>query len=166
MERSPGQRNLAPLGIEVEIVGLSSEETCEGAGFSPQVRIEGLGSAYLALILEDTAPSSNVYWLIWNVDSATVPRNLPKEAEIDKPVHCRQGRNLRGDYGYAAPCPAPGEEGRYVLRAYGLDRMLDIDPTTTTKDDLIKTMDEHVKEYGESILTYSRKKQWSASSEY
>lgn len=167
MERPPGQLNIGALEVNIEVAGLNKEETCEGAGFSPQVSVMGLNADYLALVLEGADSQDEVYWILWNVPRQDiVPRNLPKEAELDEPIHGRQGRNLRGDYGYAAPCPAPGEEGRYIIRAYGVEKMLAIDPTTSTKDDLLRAMEGLVREYGEAQVTYSRKREWSSSSEY
>jgi Raf kinase inhibitor-like YbhB/YbcL family protein len=167
MERSSVQENIRVLRVDIEIAGLSSEETCEGPGFSPQVSIDDPQADHLALIMEDDGPPGNVYWLLWNVPrTETIPRNLPKVADLGNTINGQQGRNSRGDYGYAAPCPDPGQEGRYILRVYGLGRMVDLDPTITTKDDLLRAMSGHVREIGERQLVYSRKKQWSSSAEY
>jgi phosphatidylethanolamine-binding protein (PEBP) family uncharacterized protein len=166
MERMPAQREVGKLTVAVEIAGLNREETCEGPGFSPQVEIGGLRSPHLALIMEDLA-SKEVYWMLWDVPrTEEVPRNLPKEAVVDHPFHAKQGRNLRGGYGYAPPCPEKGKEGRYLLRAYGLEHMLELDPTTTSREDLLRSVEEHAHEYGERELAYSPDHQWSPSAEY
>ena len=167
MEHVSGQRNLGALKVDIEVVGLNSEETCDGPGFSPQVSIGDLRSDYLALIMEDADRPNTVYWTLWNVPRQDIiPRNLPKEAQLDSPISGRQGVNARGEHGYAAPCPAPGEEGHYIFRAYGLERILDLDPATATRDDLARAMEGHVQEYGENHVVYSRKRQWSSSYEY
>lgn len=166
MERTPEQREIGALTVGVEIAGLSREETCDGPGFSPQIRIGGLNAPYLCLIMED-ASTREAHWLLWNVPrTEEVPRNLPKEAEIDSPIRGRQGRNLRGGYGYAAPCATPGQEAHYLLRVYGLDRLLELDPATTTRDELMTSLEGHVLEYGELPLTYSKEQRWSPSAEY
>lgn len=164
MSSSAG-RGSGALKVGVEIGGLDREETCEGQGFSPLVRVEGLRAPFMALIMEDAGPPNNVYWMLWNVPRREeVPRRLPPSAELDGPVAGRQGRNSRGSYGYAAPCPSD-QEGRYVLRVYGLERKLDLGPGAS-RDDLVRAAEANAREYGEDVLTYSRKRQWSSSAEW
>jgi len=154
------------LKVTVEIAGLNREQTCEGQGFSPQVSIEGTRSSYLALIMEDADRPGDVYWALWNVPRLDlIPRNLPRQAVLTSPIEGVQGRNLRGGYGYAPPCPAPGEEGHYILRAYGLGDKLDLDPDAAPRD-LIEALNGLAKEYGEVHMVYSRKREWTSSYEY
>lgn len=160
------QREIGALKVGVEIGGLDREETCDGQGFSPLVRLEGLRSPYLALIMEDAGPPHSTYWMLWNVPrQEEIPRRLPPSAELEEPIVGRQGRNARGGFGYAAPCPSD-REGRYVLRAYGLDRELDLDCGTATREDLVRAAEEHAREYGEDVLTYSKKHRWSSSADW
>lgn len=167
MRAEGGQRSIGALRVDVEIAGLDREQTCEGRGISPQVSIVGQRSQYLALIMEDADRPGDVYWSLWNVPRLEqIPRNLPRQAILDAPIEGIQGRNVRGDHGYAPPCPASGEEGHYILRAYGLDDVLELDPSAATRDDMVKEMEDHAREYGESRMTYSRKRQWTSSYEY
>ena len=158
---------MGELKIDVEIAGLNREQTCEGQGFSPQVSIGGLRSSHLSLVMEDADRPGDVYWALWNVPRRdTIPRRLPQQAKLTEPIEGVQGKNLRGDHGYAAPCPAPNEEGHYVLRVYGLDGVLDLDPNTATRDEAIEAMNGLAREYGESHMVYSRKREWTSSYEY
>lgn len=161
------ERDVGTLKVEVEIAGLNREQTCEGQGISPQVTIAGQRSRYLALILEDADGPGDLYWALWNVPRREqIPRNLPRQAMLDRPIEGVQGRNVRGDHGYAPPCPPQGEEGHYVLRVYGLNDLLDLDPAQAARDDLVRAMDGRIKEYGEIHTVYSRKRQWTSSYEY
>ena len=167
MQMENGQNIIGALRVEVEIAGLNREQTCEGQGFSPQVSIDKPRSNHLAIIMEDAESSGEVYWILWNVPRRSlIPRNLPKQALLDRPIEGIQGRNFRGNYGYAPPCPPQGEEGHYVLRVYGLNDLLDLDPAKATRDDVVLAMGDRIKEYGESRMAYSRKRQWTSSYEY
>lgn len=159
------QREIGAVKVDVEIGGLDREETCEGQGFSPLVRLEGARSPFLALIMEDDGPPNQTYWMLWNVPrQETIPRHLPSAPELDVPIVGRQGRNAKGGFGYAAPCPSD-QEDRYVLRVYGLERELDLDQGIT-REEFLRAMDEHAREYGEDMITYSKKHLWSSSAEW
>ena len=159
------QRQFGALKVGVEIGGLDREETCEGQGFSPMVRLEGARSPFLALIMEDAGPPNNTYWMLWNVPRLdNIPRNLPSSPELDGPIVGRQGRNVSGSFGYAAPCPS-GQEDRYVLRVYGLERELDLNPEAT-REEFIRAAEGNAREYGEDVMTYPKKRRWSSSAEW
>lgn len=160
------QREIGRLKVGVEIGGLDREETCDGQGFSPLVRVEGARSPFIALIMEDAGPPNNVYWMLWNVPRQDViPRHLPASAELDAPIVGRQGKNARGGFGYAPPCPSD-QEDRYVLRVYGLDKELDLECGTATREDLVRAAEENAREYGEDVMAYSRKHRWSSSADW
>lgn len=160
------QREMGRLKVGVEIGGLDREETCEGQGFSPLVRLEGVTSPFLALIMEDAGPPHNTYWMLWNVPRREeIPRHLPASPELEAPIAGRQGRNARGGFGYAAPCPPDDREERYVLRVYGLERKLDLGPEAT-REDLVRAAEENAREYGEDVMVYSKKHRWSSSADW
>ena len=167
MQEEQHRSGMGPLKVEVEIAGLHREQTCEGQGFSPQVSITGLQAGHLALIMEDADRPGDVYWALWNVPHLDqIPRNLPQQALLSSPIEGIQGRNVRGGHGYAPPCPEPGEEGHYIMRVYGLDDVLELDPNVATRDDMIEAMNGRAREYGESHMAYSRKREWTSSYEY
>jgi len=115
--------------------------------------------------MEDVDRPSDVYWSLWNVPGRDlIPRNLPRQAVLQYPIKGLQGRNVRGEHGYAPPCPDP--EGHYVIRAYGLEKELDLDPATATKEELVKAIELQAREYGENHVVYTRNRQWSSSYEY
>lgn len=146
------------MEVTVEKGALTNDEVCEGTKYSPQVVLGNLRSPFVAIIMDDTdAPQSAfVHWLLWNAEKAeAIPRNLPKEAEIDRPVRARQGRNSFGEIGYTAPCPPKGSRHRYRFRVFGVDNELEL-PGGATGRDLERALEGHIQQYGEAIVTYER----------
>jgi Raf kinase inhibitor-like YbhB/YbcL family protein len=147
----PGERDII---VEVESGSLLREETCEGAQYSPEIRLGGLIAPYIALILEDVNHSSGglSHWLLWNVPKTDrIPRNIPKRGEFEIPVKGVQGKNERGEVGYSAICgPSTGDHA-YVVRVYGLDGPLDLHPLSQRKD-LEKIMTGHIIQYGQATI--------------
>ena len=132
--------------------------TCDGANYSPDIRIEGLDAPYLALIMDDIDAPSGVFthWVIFNVPKTDhIQSNIPKRPDLDNPFSARQGMNTFGKVGYDGPCPPKGRTHRYFARVYGLTSLLDI-PSGSTRDDVEKAMQGKVKQYGEAMATYGR----------
>jgi Raf kinase inhibitor-like YbhB/YbcL family protein len=151
----PNQRG---LDVIVETGMLTGDKVCEGKGYSPRITIGNLKTPFLAVTLEEVATSSNtdVHWLLWNVEKAeSIPRNLPKLAELDRPIRGRQGRNSLGEVGYTAPCPPRGAKRSYRFRAYGLAEELELEGGSTGRD-LDRAMEGKILQYGEAVVDYER----------
>lgn len=151
----PRQRGLEVI---VERGELTDDEVCEGTKYSPQITIGNLRAPFIAVVMEEmgrTGPT-NVHWLLWNVEKGeAVPRNLPKQAEITRPVRGRQGRNSYGDIGYAAPCPPQGAKRSYRFRVFGLGEELDLEGGATGRD-LERAMEGKILQFGEATMVYER----------
>lgn len=151
----PRQRGLE---IIVEAGALSDDEVCEGTQYSPQVTIGNLRAPFVAVIMEEMGRSGpvNVHWLLWNVERAeAIPRNLPKQPEISRPIRGRQGRNSFGVIGYSAPCPPRGAKRSYRFRVFGLSEELELEGGATGRD-LEREMEGKILQFGEATVEYER----------
>jgi Raf kinase inhibitor-like YbhB/YbcL family protein len=134
------------------------EYTCDGRDVSPKIEIAGINATSMAMILEDPdAPSGTfTHWVIWNIRPMNVvPDNIPNTANVTKPIAAVQGMNTEGGIGYTGPCPPSGRPHRYILRVYGLDRMLDLRPGSR-RSDLERAMKGHIVQQGMATATYGR----------
>ncbi len=149
-------RTLSISSVFEEGGKIPAKYTCDGADVSPPLYIEGLKGDVksLVIICEDPDAPMGVFthWIAWNVESTSeIPENIPKTKVVDSPKMI-QGINDFGKVGYNGPCPPSGEH-RYYFRVYALDTELEGD---FTKDELMKTIEGHVVQYGEIYGTYSR----------
>ncbi|MFZ1128547.1 YbhB/YbcL family Raf kinase inhibitor-like protein [Methanoregula sp.] len=135
------------------------KNTCDGEDISPQIHIDRIHSAYLAVIIDDwIGPSERfTHWLMWNIEPrALIPENIPKTPEITEPFPAVQGTNDFGTIGYRGPCPPPGETHTYYFNVYGLDAKLGI-PAGSKREVLMDAMKGHMVQYGgQAIATYNR----------
>lgn len=148
------------LDVRLDFDSFPEIYTCDGENISPPIEIGGIdGSvASMAMILEDPdAPRGTfVHWLIWNLEpSATIPKGMPPEGEISDLAGAVQGANDFGLIGYYGPRPPPGQAHRYVLKVYGLDSSLDLEPGSD-RSDLDVAMGGHILQSGEAVATYGR----------
>lgn len=151
----PRQRGLE---VTVESGYMTDDEVCEGTQYSPQIVLDNLRAPFIAVIMEEMGRSgpTDVHWLLWNVErSEAVPRNLPREAEITRPIRGRQGRNSFGDIGYSAPCPPRGAKRNYRFRVFGLSEELGLGGGATGRD-LEREMEGKILQYGEAMVVYER----------
>jgi Raf kinase inhibitor-like YbhB/YbcL family protein len=141
---------------------LPNEYSCEGEDRSPPIEVGGLNTAItksLAILVDDPdAPGGGgfVHWTAWNVEPVKViPEAVPKTPEVRIPLRAVQGRNSFGKIGYSGPCPPRGQTHRYFFKVYGLDTLLDL-PGGSTKDQLVRAMEDHIVQYGETNATFGR----------
>lgn len=129
------------------------KHTCDGAGVSPGLRVDGVpeNAKTLALIMDDPdAPAGTwVHWVAWNIDPAT--KTIP---EGGKPGI--EGRNSWKRTGYGGPCPPSGTH-RYVFKLYALDTDLKLRADSGVPE-LLAAMEGRI--VGRTTLTgrYARKK--------
>jgi len=150
------------LKVKLSVKVLPSNYSCDGEDISPQIGIEGINTSIcksLAIILNDPdAPGGGgfIHWIAWNVDLVRmIPEKIEKTPEVTFPLHMVQGKNSFGKIGYWGPCPPRGQTHRYFFKIYGLDSVLSLSPGAT-KDQLVKAMEGHVVQYGETFATYGR----------
>lgn len=154
----PKEKHSHDLKITVEKGDILPAETCEGPDYTPEINIEGLWAAYLAIVVDDpTSTGGTTHWLIWNIPAMVrVPRNIPKSLETSFPLPTIQGKNSFGKIGYSGPCPPEGEEHTYSVRVYGLDGPVDAKPGSDRKD-LERSLAGHIVQYGQADIRYRRK---------
>ncbi len=137
---------------------IPSQYTCDGANISPPLQWSGLppNTKTVALIVDDPdAPARTwVHWVIYDL-----PANTTQLSENIKPQEkladgAKQGTNDFKKIGYGGPCPPSGVH-RYFFKLYALDIETSLKPGAT-KDELLKTIENHVVAQGELIGKYKR----------
>ena len=129
--------------------------TCDGAGFSPLLKLSGIpGEAQsLALIVDDPDASAGefAHWVVYNIDPTLnkIPKDrIPRGGVL--------GVNSAGDQNFFPPCPPPGSgPHRYFYKIYAVDMLLQFEepPTKETVMDAIKGK---ILGYGEIMGKYER----------
>lgn len=150
------------LHVKISVKMLPSAYTCDGEDKSPEIGVDGVNtkvSRSLAIIVNDPdAPGGGgfIHWIAWNVELVKfIPENIGKTPEVTFPIKAVQGKNSFGKTGYWGPCPPHGQTHRYFFKIYGLDTMLSLAPGST-KDQLVRAMEGHIVQYGETYATYGR----------
>lgn len=123
---------LAPSleGMSVAVPGVSAdgflptEHLCTGAAVSPAVALGGLpaDAADVVIVVRDDV-STEPIWVVTGIDplvSSFGPGGVPEGAR-EWPV------GAEGLPGWEAPCPTPGEQRAYTLRALALPERLEPD---------------------------------------
>lgn len=108
--------------------------TCDGAGDSPPLRIEGVPEraesvAIVGEWLRGYTPQT--IWLLWGLpatDPFELPSGLPSERRLDSPSDARQGTNGEGTIGYRSPCHETADNQEYRFIAFALPDRLGLDP--------------------------------------
>jgi Raf kinase inhibitor-like YbhB/YbcL family protein len=155
----------APMTLEVKSPDFPSggtipkQFTCDGADLSPALQWSAppTGTQSFALIADDPdAPVGTwVHWVIFDLPAnlRSLPQAVPKRDQL--PDGSLQGRNDFGKVGYGGPCPPPGKAHRYFFKLYALDTKLNL-PSSSTKKDVERAMQNHVLASGEYMGRYSR----------
>jgi hypothetical protein len=84
-----------------------------------------------------------------------IPEKIPNTPVVTSPLMAVQGKNSFGKIGYNGPCPPRGQTHRYFFKVYGLDTELTL-AAGASKDQLLRAMEGHVVQYGETYVTYGR----------
>jgi Raf kinase inhibitor-like YbhB/YbcL family protein len=150
------------LKVKISVKILPSNYTCDGQDISPEIDVSGVNtkiSRSLAIIVNDPDASGGggfVHWIAWNMELVRmIPEKIPKTPVVIFPLKAVQGKNSFGNIGYNGPCPPRGQTHRYFFKVYGLDTELSL-RAGATKDQLVKAMEGHVVQYGETYITYGR----------
>ena len=150
------------LRVKISVKVLPNNYTCDGEDISPEIDVGGVNTAIsksLAIIVNDPDASGGggfVHWIAWNVELVKmIPEKILNTPEVTFPLTALQGTNDFGNIGYNGPCPPQGQTHRYFFKIYGLDSQLSL-PAGSTKDQLVKAMEGHVVQYGETYVTYGR----------
>jgi len=97
-----------------------------------------------------------VHWIAWNMELVTkIPEKIPKIPVVTFSFKAVQGKNSFGKIGYNGPCPPHGQTHRFFFKVYGLNTNLSL-AGGATKDQLVKAMEGHIVQFGETYVTYGR----------
>ena len=150
------------LKVKISVKILPSDYTCDGQDISPEIDVGGVNTKIarsLAIIVNDPdAPGGGgfVHWIAWNMELVRIiPEKIPRTPVVTFPLKAVQGKNSFGKIGYNGPCPPRGQTHRYFFKVYGLDTDLSLG-SGATKDQLVRAMEGHVVQYGETYVTYGR----------
>ena len=150
--------------LTVKISGkiLPRDYSCDGLDISPEIDVGGVNtkiSKSLTIIVNDPdAPGGGgfIHWIAWNIEMVRmIPEKIPKTPVVTFPLKALQGKNSFGKIGYNGPCPHRGQKHRYFFKVYGLDTELPL-AAGAWKDQLVRAMEGHVVQYGETYVTYCR----------
>ncbi|MFH1547217.1 MAG: YbhB/YbcL family Raf kinase inhibitor-like protein [bacterium] len=133
---------------------IPTEFTCDGENINPPLSFDSEEKFWphsWVLIVEDPdAPGETfVHWLVWNIDPDCA--GVPKDTV---PLGGVEGLNSTGKIGYMGPCPPSGTH-RYFFKLYALDTKINL-PDGSTKEEVEKTIEEHVIDSAELVGLYSR----------
>lgn len=114
--------------------------TCDGAGVSPPLRIEGVPdpAETLAVVGEWLyGYSPRTVWLLWRLppeDPLELPEGLPASPRLEDPEGAVQGTNDEGNVGYRSPCHETPEHDEYRFSLLALEETPDVEPGATRDD--------------------------------
>jgi Raf kinase inhibitor-like YbhB/YbcL family protein len=157
-----GKTSMEELKVKISVKILPSDYSCDGQDISPEIDVGGVNtkiSKSIAIIVNDPdAPGSEgfIHWIAWNMELVQIiPEKVPKTLVVTSPLKAIQGKNSFGKIGYNGPCPPRGQTHRYFFKVYGLDTELTLAPGAK-KEQLVRAMEGHIVQYGETYVTYGR----------
>lgn len=111
----------------------------------------------IVVIMEDPdADGDEVFtnWLIWDIPpKEDLEENLPDQKELENGAV--QGENDYDEIGYGGPKPPRGTFHKYEIKAYALDKKLNLEPGTR-KNELELAMQDHILDRAEEEVPYKR----------
>ena len=133
--------------------------TCDSEDASPPLRwsdIPPMTKSFVLLCEDPDSPSKPwVHWVIFNIPASKSGLSQGVSTEAILADGSVQGLNDFGKTGYGGPCPPPTGKHRYFFKIYALDTTLLLD-VESTKDDVLKAMENHVLSQTETFGTYER----------
>jgi len=130
----PEPDDLALTSPAIDGEALPVRFTCDGAGVSPPLRIEGVPdrTASLAVVgewLYSYMPGA--IWLLWGLapdDPLSIPEAVPETPRLEEPEGAVQGTNDEGFVGYRSPCHETPEDDEYRFTLLALESEPDLSP--------------------------------------
>ena len=96
-----------------------------------------------------------LHWAIFDIPGTAtgLPEKVANTATL--PDGSVQINNIGGSPGFMNPCPPPPTTHHYIFEVYALDGKLGL-PATTSRADLLKAMQGHVRSKGTYTGTYKQ----------
>jgi Raf kinase inhibitor-like YbhB/YbcL family protein len=143
---SPAFRNGGAIPVEF---------SCSGRGSSPPLHWSGLpvDTKSVAVVVDDPdAPKGPfVHWIVYDIPPGNTELSPGASAQKALPEGSAQGRNGKGELGWAPVCP-PGGMHHYHFKVFALrDRLALSQPS---EDDLMRAMHGRVLAQGEIVGTF------------
>jgi Raf kinase inhibitor-like YbhB/YbcL family protein len=131
--------------------------SCDGRGSSPPLHWSGLppDTKSVAVVVDDPdAPrGSFTHWVVYDISPGTTDLPTGAAAQRALPEGAMQGKNGKGEGGWAPVCPPSGMH-HYHFKVFALrDRLTLSQPS---EDDLMRAMRGHVLAQGEMVGTFER----------
>lgn len=106
-----------------------------GGNVSPPIEWTGgpTGTTGYILIMEDPdagRKQPDLHWLVYHLPAEA--RSLPENAAASGSL--TQGKNYKGEVGYAGPNPPPGNTHRYFFQVFAVDKPVNVGPGATREE--------------------------------
>ncbi|HUF53507.1 MAG TPA: YbhB/YbcL family Raf kinase inhibitor-like protein [Dehalococcoidia bacterium] len=153
-----GPATISLTSEEFEDGGAIPEDfSCDGRNHSPPLRWGSRpGDAQSLAIIMDDLDADFVHWVLYDADPALGGLDFAGQTEVFPGGSAEHGLNSFDEFGYAGPCPPPGDEAHtYRFRLFVLNAMTDLEPGATA-DELEAAMQGHILAEGELTGTYAR----------
>ncbi len=135
------------------------KHTCDGSDLSPQLEWSEppLRAKSYALICDEVNPKGKVTsrWVMYRIPVRLrkLKEGVPRLTTLDDGT--KQGINDEGKTGYSGPCPPAGRH-KYIFTIFALDTTLIGAQTAMNKEQLFKSMRNHVLEQAHLVGDYQR----------
>lgn len=111
---------------------LPAVHTCAGDDLSPALTFNGVPPGTVELALTVTNPvAGSVYWILAGMAPGTT-----ELSEGSVPLEAIEGPNSSGEFGWAGPCPEPGETQQIELTLHALTGPSALEPDMTATEAL------------------------------
>ena len=114
------------------------------------------------LLVEDSGvprPQPIFHWVLYNIPAhvSSLPQNMSKAPEPERPAGALNGLNIRRQPGYMGPRPPKGQTHPYHFEVFALDEKLSLSPDMATRNAVVDAMKGHVLAEGTLIGNYGHR---------
>jgi hypothetical protein len=135
---------------------IPAKYTQDGENISPPLEWTGgpSGTTGYVVIMEDPDAGRKqpaLHWLVYHIpaDVTSLPENAAKIGTLT------QGKNFKGEVGYAGPIPSPGNTHRYFFQVFAVDQPVKVGPGAT-RDEFAKAVLQGALAKGVLVGTYGK----------
>ncbi len=132
--------------------------SCDGRGNSPPLDWSAApaGTRSIAVVVDDpdAAAGRFTHWVLYDLPPDTTHLAPDAVARASLPAGAVQGKNGKGQSGWAPVCPPPPGVHHYHFDVYALDESVPL--ASATEQDLASAMRGHVLAQGEIVGMFQR----------